>query len=246
MVELVLGHGLVAVGHLPGPGGALADDLDQRLDVEARAAGEVQPFGERLHQPRDANLVDHLRHLPGARGAKEAADAGIGGDDWFGAVVIRLRAAAHDRKHAVFRPGLTAGDGGVDKADAAVAGHARKLAGDGGGDGGVIGKDGAGRHAREGAVIAKADRAEVVIIADAGHDERGPLCGLGGRRGGAAGMALYPAEGLFGRTVVDRDLMPLGGQMPRHRKAHHAQAKKCHLRHRQPPCALRPFANCPS
>ena len=63
--EVVFGgvHGLVAVLHLPGLRRAFGDDRDHRLDVEAGLLAEVDRFREALHQPGDADLVDHLGEL---------------------------------------------------------------------------------------------------------------------------------------------------------------------------------------
>src|SRR6516162_2805037 len=68
-VELALIHRLAAVIHLPGSGRAFRDHLEHGLDVELRTLGEMNALGEALDQARDADLVDHLGQLPGARAA---------------------------------------------------------------------------------------------------------------------------------------------------------------------------------
>ena len=100
----------------------------------------------------------------------------------------------------------------------------------------MIDEDRALAHAGEGAVRPERDLAQVVVVADAGHDEiltRGG--GLRGRRGFAAELR-DPFLGLGGGAVIDRDLVPAFVlQMSGHGVAHHAQAQKRHLRHRRSP-----------
>ena len=73
------------------------------------------------------------------------------------------------------------------------------------------------------------DLAHVIVVADAHEDDVGAL----GRRGGVGRLAppwsFDPGRGLGGGPVIDRDLMPGLGEMPRHRIAHHAQSEKCQL-----------------
>ena len=57
------------VVHLPGLRRALRDRLEHAARVEARVLGEAQALGERFEQARDADLVHHLRELPGAGGS---------------------------------------------------------------------------------------------------------------------------------------------------------------------------------
>jgi hypothetical protein len=233
-VELVRQHGLVAVDHLPRPGCALRDDLDHLLAVEAGFLAKGQCLGQALHEARDADLVHHLGQLPCPAVANPAADAGIGGHDWFGPGIVLFRAAAHDGELAVLGPGLSAGHRRVDEMKVERLRFGGKLAGDMGGDGGVIDEDRALGHAREGPVRASADLGEVVVVADAGHDEVGPRRGLARGRSRAALVFRGPGFGLGGGAVVDRHLMSLGRQMPGHREAHDSQAKKCHFRHLRP------------
>src|SRR5438132_582819 len=62
-IELVGRHRLAAVVHLPRLRGALADDVEDALDVETCAGSEVEALGQRLDQARDADLIDHLGEL---------------------------------------------------------------------------------------------------------------------------------------------------------------------------------------
>ena len=91
-------------------------------------------------------------------------------------------------------------------------------------------------HAGEGAIGAERDLAQVVVVADASHDE---VLALGGGLRGSGGFAailLDPGVGLGGGAVVDRHLVAAFVlEMPGHGVAHHAQAQKRHLCHRRPP-----------
>jgi hypothetical protein len=128
-------------------------------------------------------------------------------------------------------PRLTARDRRIDKAEPACLGGLIKLGRDLGRDRGVIDKDRARAHARERPVGAKADAAQIVIIADAGHHERGPLCGLARRRGVPSAMLGRPFFGLGRRAVIDADIMPRRRQVARHGIAHHTQSQKCQFCH---------------
>src|SRR4029079_18718725 len=57
---------------------------------------------------------------------------------------------------------------------------------------------------------------------------------------GLALVFLGPGFGLGEGPVVDRHVMALGGEMPRHRETHHAETEKRHLRHLNPPKFRRP------
>src|SRR6185295_1629383 len=70
-VELAGVHGLVAVLHLPGLRRPLGNGFDHRIDVEPGLLREMDAFGEPLHQPGDADLIDHLGELPGAGGPQQ-------------------------------------------------------------------------------------------------------------------------------------------------------------------------------
>ncbi len=192
-VLVVVGqHGLVAVDHLPRAGGAARDGVDDLLAVEPRLDGEVQRLGQALDEAGDADLVDHLGQLAGADRPEPADRLAIGLHDRLGAGEILLVAAAHDGEHAVLGAGLAARDGRVDEADALFPADAMQLARNLGGGGGVVDEDGALPHAGEGAGVAQHDRAQIVVIADAGHDELGALGRLGRGRGVGAAVLLGP------------------------------------------------------
>ena len=98
---------------------------------------------------------------------------------------------------------------GVDVAQARGFGLRRKVPRDRGADGGVVHEHRALRHARERAVRAGADRAQVVVVADAGQHDLRPFRGR--RRRGCRGAAVQgdPLRGALRRAVVDGDLVPL-------------------------------------
>src|SRR5271166_1014389 len=68
-VEFAGDHRLVAIVHLPRLRRPFRDDVDHELLVEPGLLRETKPFGQGLHESRDADLVDHLRQLAGADGA---------------------------------------------------------------------------------------------------------------------------------------------------------------------------------
>ena len=231
-IEFSRRHGLVAVLHLPGLRRALGNGRDQLLDVEAGLLREMQSFGETLHDAGDADLVDHLGELAGARAAEEIAGARVGRDHLFGLGERRLVAAAHHGEHAILGAGLAARHRRVDEIEAAFFGFGVQLARDRGRGGGVIDDDRALAGAGVDAVLAEHDFAQVIVVADAGHDE--VLAGRGGlrRRRALAAILGDPFVGLGAGAVVDRDVVAaLVFQMSGHRVAHHAQADKRHLRH---------------
>jgi hypothetical protein len=84
----------------------------------------------------------------------------------------------------------------------------------------------------KGAVGADRHLAQVIVIADAGHDEILAFGGRLRRRRGSAAELLCPGRGLGGRTVIDRDLVAaLLDEMSRHREPHHAETEKCDFSH---------------
>ena len=186
-----------------------------------------------LHDAGDANLVRHLGELPRAGGAHQIAGARVGGDHFFGRRERRRLAAAHHREHAVLGAGLAAGDRRVDEFKAAFLCLGMKFARDLGRGGGVIDHDGARPHAGEYALLAQHHLAQIVVVADAGHDEVLACRRLPRRRGAFAAVLGNPLFGLGRGAVENRHLVAaLGLEMPRHRVAHHAKSDKRHLRHR--------------
>jgi hypothetical protein len=79
----------------------------------------------------------------------------------------RSNAAAHDRQLAVLRSGLAAGDRRIDEEQTLRARDVREFAGDVSRGGGVINKGRATRHARQCALVAEGDAAQIVVVAHA-------------------------------------------------------------------------------
>src|SRR5262249_56498189 len=92
--------------------------------------------------------------------------------------------------------------------------------------------DSALAHAGEHAVLAEHDLAQIVIIADAGHDKVLSLGRLARRGCGLAAVLRDPFFG-FGRgAVINRDLVAaFRFEMSGHRVAHDAEPDKCDLCH---------------
>ena len=171
---------------------------------------EMQRLGQAFDQPADADLVDHLGELAGARRADQIDRSGIGFDHRLGLCEIRLVAADHDGERAVLGARLAARHRRIERAGAALLGGFVKLAGDIGGGGGVIDEDGAAAERGEGAMLPERHRAEIVVIADAGEDEFGAVRRLGGGGREPAAESRDPGFGLGARAVEDRDVVAAG------------------------------------
>ncbi len=192
----------------------------------------MDSLGQALDKAGDADLVDHLGELAGTGGAKQLAHPGVRRDHGLSLFVGGLSAAAHHGQHAVFCASLAAGDRCIDELKAALGRLRVELPGNLGRSGGVIDKNGAGLHARERAVGTDRDRAQVVIVADAGHHEI--LAFRRGLRRGGRLAAEFPGPGLrFCRVaIVHRDVMTtFGNEMPRHGESHDAETEKCDFCH---------------
>ena len=101
-----------------------------------------------------------------------------------------------------------------------------KLARDCSGCGGVVHKDRIGGHTGEGAIGAQGDAAQVVVIANAGKNNRRPRRGFAGGFGDLAVMLRGPGLCTGGRAVVDGDVMSRRSQVAGHRPAHGAESKE--------------------
>ena len=101
-----------------------------------------------------------------------------------------------------------------------------KFPGNDRGSGGVVDQDRALLQARERPVVPVGDRAHVVVVADAHHDEIGALRGFLRGGGGLAAVLLHPLRGLRRAAVVDRHVVAaFFQQVARHRVAHDARAR---------------------
>src|SRR5215213_5389760 len=107
--------------------------------------------------------------------------------------------------------------------------------------GGVIDKYRALLHPCKSAIGAERHFAQIVIVANAGHDEILAFGSLLRRWGPLAAVLRDPFLSLGSGAIVDGELMAAFAlEMSGHRVAHDAQTKKCHLCHRHllPRCHL--------
>src|SRR5262249_60861714 len=97
---------------------------------------------------------------------------------------------------------------------------------------GVADHDGPLAHTGEHTVLAEHALAQIVVVADADHDEVLPVGGQPGRRRALTAVLRDPFFG-FGRgAVVNRDLVAaLRLEMPRHRGTHDSEPDACDLCH---------------
>ena len=95
----------------------------------------------------------------------------------------------------------------------------------------MINEDRALLHAGEGTVLAEHHGAQVVVVADAGEDDGASGRRLARGRGGPAAMGGDPGLGLGTGPVVDGDVVALLREVPRHRRAHYAEAQERDFRH---------------
>ncbi len=115
MVKFVVQHGLIAVCHLPGSSGALADHFDHGPPVQPGFFGKMQRLRQALHHTGDGNLVAHLGHLARATVANPAANLGINLHHGERAIKGALIATAHDGQLGVFRARLSTRDRRIHK-----------------------------------------------------------------------------------------------------------------------------------
>ncbi len=209
---------------------------DDGFHVEARALREVDALGQPLQHPDDADLVDHLRELAGAGRTHVRYRAGIGGDDRLRRREGGLVAADHHGELARLRPGLPARDRRIEEMRAAFERRRVKLPRDGGRGRGVVDEDRARLQGMERAAQPGRDRAQIIIVADAGEDEVRAVRRGRRRFRSTPSVALGPGLRLGGRAVVDGNLVsaPLA-QMACHRETHDAQTDEGDLAHRFSP-----------
>ncbi len=212
--------------HLPGLGRALGHRLEHRLGIDLGAVGEVDRLGQTLQGPGDADLIDHLGELAGARPPDPLDRLGVGRDHRPDAVNGRLLPSDHDGELAGLGARLAARHRGVHEPAAELPRPAGRLTRELGRSGGVVDDHAALGHGRQRLVH---HLAHVVVIADAEQHHLAARDGLGDGRAGASAMRSGPAPGLFRRTVEHRDLMARGLQVPGHGKAHHPETDECEL-----------------
>lgn len=163
----------------------------------------MQRLGQALDQTGNGNLVAHLGLLSRAAFTQAAARLGVYFHDRQRAVKGTLVTATHDRQHTVLGPCLSARHRRIDKADLRRIGSGVELGGHLRRNGGVIDKDRAAGHPLERAIVAQADRPQVVVIAHTGHHEFGTFGRLERRFGHLAAVILDPVLRLGGGAVID-------------------------------------------
>ncbi|KAG5734595.1 hypothetical protein E4T56_gene8609, partial [Termitomyces sp. T112] len=137
-IELFLRHRVPAIVHLPAFRRAAADCFEHLVQIEMFGLRQTDRFGQSRRHAGQCDLVDHLGRLSGARFAdmhdapRIGAHHGCGGGHRIGP------SAAHQRQRARLGARLRAGHGRIDAADFLVACLNRDLAGDAGGNRGMV------------------------------------------------------------------------------------------------------------
>ena len=220
-VELALRHRVAAVLHLPALRGAVLDDVDHGVGIEARLHREVDALRQPLHDAGDADLVHHLGELARPGGPHQRHGLGVRAHHRQGERVERLVVgAAHDRQLPVLGTRLTARHRGVDEADAELGGRFGELLRHLGRRGRVVDEDGARTGTGEHTVGSVHHVADVVVVADAEEHELGAVGRLTRRRSGTVAVERDPCERLLRRAVVHRHLVSLAGEMAGHGGSH--------------------------
>ena len=98
----------------------------------------------------------------------------------------------------------------VDEAEAEFCGFRVQLARYVGGGGRVIDEDRARLHAREGAARSQRDRAQIIVVSDAGENEITPRSRFTRGRSARPAMPVDPAGRLGRSSVVDDDAVAGG------------------------------------
>ena len=168
----------------------------------AAALAKGDGLREALHQARDADLVHHLGNLTCARGADQAANAGVSRHDRFGCGIIDGVTAAHDGKLAIFRPGLPTGDRRVDTVKTPAFPFLEQLSRNPRRNGRVIDKQCALRHGAEGAVLTQRHGRKILVIADTADNDLCLVRRLRGRHRLARLQAQQMADAGHSRVTV--------------------------------------------
>ena len=205
------------------------------LDVEAGLLGEMDALGQPLHQPGDADLVDHLGELAGARGARAACRR-----------ARRRRSPARRRANGAASPphitvsapfsraGLAARDRRIDEVEAALLAPRRRARAR------PRPRRWCGRRTPRPCPCRRRRRLSPSVTSRRSlslptqHKTKSwPAAASFGVCGALAAELADPLLGLGGGAVVDGDVVAaLVLEMPGHRVAHDAEAEKRHFRHR--------------
>ena len=228
-IEFAVDHGLAAVFHLPRRRCTLGNHVNHELGIQSGMQRKRQALGQPLHHAGDADLIDHLGFLAGARRPHQCHRTREMRDHRLGTRVRFGITADHHRQNALLRTGLAAGDWRIEKMQVLRARcgmqflrHRRRRRG-------VIDKNRVTLHAVESAVFADRHFAHIIIIADtAEHD----VCrrGRSGRRiRNRAGVLRRPGLHFVAGAVIDGHRMSGVRQMPRHGPAHDAESDECNF-----------------
>ena len=229
-LKLVGHHGLAAVVELPALRRALADHVQRQVHVQAGFLAEGNRLAQALHQPGDADLVDHLGQLAGATVAHECEGLGKRHTDALHRIKSGGVTTAHDGERAVLRAALATRHRRINEMQTQRLGCGVQLARHRGRGRGVVHQHRARLHAGQRAVSAQHHAAQVVVIANAAKHNVGIGCsqprrGRLARRCGGSELSA-PGRCLGRAAVVNGDLMPGQRQMAGHGVAHHTQAQK--------------------
>ncbi|CAB5003283.1 unannotated protein [freshwater metagenome] len=191
--------------------------MDHAANVEACGLGEVEPFGQRLAQADDADLVRHLGELTGARLAHQHHAGAVGGDYRSDPIEGGLVATDHHRQRAVAGTVDTTRHRRVEEHTTVFGDLRRHTAGGLGRSGGVVEPHRALRHDCGDPV---GNGFEFTVGGQRTDHEFAIDHSVGGVRGGSAAVFGHPAIGDSGGHIAHGDLMPgrgqVGGDVPAH------------------------------
>ena len=200
----------------------------------------MQPLGQPLHQPGDADLVDHLGHLPGARFSEPAAELGVGVDHRLGGLDRRPRRRRTSRRAGHFRPGLPAGDRRVDEGHVpARPGNGVQFARDLCRHGGVIDERRPRPCPRTRRPAPRQTLRRSSSLPTQAITKSAPCGRLARGRLPGPAMTGHPGLRLGVGAVVDRHLVACPGEVTGHRTPHHPSPRNASFAMRLPPSLSR-------
>ena len=204
------------------------------------------PSASPCTRPGDADLVDHLGELAGARAARSACTCAH----------RRRSPSRRGRNGSASPPHITVSTpfsapawppdtGASTKSKPRFFALGVELARDLGRGGGVIDEHRALLHAGEGAVCAERTSRRSLSLPTHIITKSWPSAASFGVAAALPPNCLDPFLGLGGGAVVDGDLVAaLVLEVPGHGVAHDAKTEKRHLRHRSPPCTWAAMCRC--
>ena len=160
--------------------GTLGDHVHNRFGVKPGFHGEMQRFGEALHNARDTNLVHHFGKLACARRAQQLHGLRVSLHHRLGFIERCLVTTAHHGQHAVHGPRFTARDRCINERETCFLCRDRHGARAIGRGCGVVNKNGAFLHGCKSTLFAHTDFSDILVRAHTGkNDVR--VCGGTGR-----------------------------------------------------------------